>query len=73
MIANDVFLGHFAQRGSYGRWADAVSLSEGRISHCQTHPECYSPLHSLYQVLDARSRFSVGVAMSLTSVPSTDE
>ncbi len=53
------FPGHIAQRGSHGRWADAVSFSEGRISHCQIHPECYFPLHSLYQVLDAISWPSV--------------
>ena len=48
-----MFPGNFAQRGSHGRWADAVSLSERRISHCKTHSECYTPLHSLYPVLDA--------------------
>ena len=65
-FANDVFPGHSAQRGSYGRWADAVSFSKGRISHCQTHPQCYSTLHLLYQVLNTLSRLQVIVTMSLS-------
>lgn len=43
--------GHFAQRGSYGRRAEAVALSEGRVSHRQTDPQRFSSLFSFYQVL----------------------
>lgn len=52
MITNYMFPGHFAQWRSHGWWADVVSFSEGRISQCQTHPDCYSPFYSLHQVLD---------------------
>lgn len=46
--------GHFAQRGSHGRWTDVISLSERRISHCRTHPEHCLFVYSLYKVLDSR-------------------
>lgn len=56
--------GHFAQRGSHGRRAKAVALSEGRVSHCQTDPQCFSSLYSLYQVHFTKKEF-VNISLSV--------